>query len=247
MNAVFYRFVGAETIDVGVGKGGVVHWRLQRAHARLRHGWARACEVLRRGVWRARAARWPRLADGRVLFHVGCGDIDAPGFINIDARPAPHVHLVTRRLERLRAVPGNTADLVYMCHVLEHVPRAEVMRVVREMYRILKPGGVLRLSVPDFDRLIALYRDSGGDLEQVAPPLFGGQDYPQNFHLSVFNTRYLTGLLALGGFVQVHPWDPDTVEHHGFEDWASRPLQLEGRAFPISLNLEALKPAAPPG
>ena len=34
----------------------------------------------------------PVNSDGKVLVHLGCGDVNSPEFINVDARPAPHVH-----------------------------------------------------------------------------------------------------------------------------------------------------------
>ena len=41
--------------------------------------------------------------------------------------------------------------------VLEHIKQAEVKSVLREMKRALKQGGVLRLSVPNIDQLMAVY------------------------------------------------------------------------------------------
>ena len=43
----------------------------------------------------------------------------------------------------------NTFDLVYASHVLEHIPWYKVEEVVKEWVRILKPGGVLEVWVPD--------------------------------------------------------------------------------------------------
>jgi predicted SAM-dependent methyltransferase len=174
--------------------------------------------------------------------HIGCGDVDAPGFVNVDARRKPHVHIVTRNLFDLRMIPDNAAVLVYMCHVLEHVPRHKVVQVLLEMRRVLRPGGVLRISVPDFDLILNIYRETGRSIDAIVSPLMGAQDYRENFHLAVFNAESLTALLERAGFIRVSQWTPQTCKHHDFEDWASRLYDVEGRAFPISINLEATSP-----
>lgn len=191
--------------------------------------------------WSRQLARLPRGPGGRVLLHIGCGEIDASGFINIDARPYPHVHIVAKNLYRLTMIPDEAADLVYMCHVLEHVSHRSVMETLREMRRLLKPGGVLRISVPDLDLVIALYRASGEQVEAIEQPLMGGQEYPFNFHCAVFNRAHLEQLLRATGFDFVRAWDPRHCEFHDFDDWASRGVPWSGREFPISLNVEAVK------
>jgi len=178
--------------------------------------------------------------------HIGCGEIDAPGFINIDARPYPHVHIVAKSLYRLTMIPDEAADLVYMCHVLEHMSHRTVTGTLREMSRVLKRGGVLRISVPDLDHMIALYRTSGNDVAAIEQPLMGGQDYPLNFHHAVFNRAHLQRLLLASGFDLVRAWDPHRCEFHDFDDWASRTITWNGKEHPISLNVEAVKQTPEP-
>lgn len=61
----------------------------------------------------------PKNSDGKVLVHIGCGEKDAPGFINVDARPLAHVQVVTDDITSLADFETGAVDLVYMCHVLE--------------------------------------------------------------------------------------------------------------------------------
>ena len=123
--------------------------------------------------------------------HIGCGDVNLPGFFNIDARPLPHVDLVKTDIFDLSEFKNDSIDLIYMCHVLEHVCHADLQKVLTETRRVLKKGGLLRLSVPDFDLMIEIYRDSGRRIESIEMPLMGGQEYPENFHYTVFNHLYL--------------------------------------------------------
>ena len=83
----------------------------------------RGFKPLRKAAWDRRLVRFPASPDGKRLLHIGCGDIDSPEFINLDARRMPHVHIVSRNIFRLRMIPDAALDLIYMSHVLEHVPR----------------------------------------------------------------------------------------------------------------------------
>ncbi len=182
----------------------------------------------------------PSNPDGRILVHLGCGDIASPEFINVDARPAPHVHYVCN-VTALSMFPNNYVDLIYACHLLEHIRHTAVRQTLWEWRRVLKPGGVLRLSVPDFDKIVHMYQSCSGDLESILCPLMGGQEHMYNIHYAVFNQPYLVNRLKEAGFSQVRSWEPAEVAHHEFTDWANTTINRNATAFPISLNLEAVK------
>lgn len=192
--------------------------------------------------WLAVNSRLPRSRDGRLMLHVGCGNVDSPGYINIDARPMKHVHFIVHDIGEICFVPPGSIDLIYMSHVMEHVSHLRVSSVLRECRKVLKPGGVLRLGVPDFDLLCSLYEHTGKDMKSILGQLMGGQDYAQNFHFSAFNAKFLAELLTAAGFVNPTHWDPARVDNHDFEDWTSRQLVVEGKLFPISLNMQATRP-----
>ena len=183
----------------------------------------------------------PKSSDGKVLVHIGCGKTNSPEFINVDARPLAHVHIVTDDITSLPDFNTGTVDLVYMCHILEHIKRKDLEKVLSEMKRVLKVGGVLRLSVPDLDKLIEVYNASGKNVSSISHQLMGGQDHEYNIHYSVFNHQRLTELLKEVGFKKVVTWDPDNCEYHDFKDRASRKISVGGREYMISLNLEAVK------
>ena len=183
----------------------------------------------------------PKNADGKVLIHIGCGLRNSPEFINIDARPLAHVHIATDDITSLGDFQTGTVDLVYMCHILEHIRKDDLKNVLLEMNRVLKDGGVLRISVPDFDKLIEVYNASAKDVNAISNQLMGGQDHEYNIHYSVFNRGRLSELLREAGFHKVVPWDPDNCEYHDFKDRASRKMKVNGEEIMISLNLEAIK------
>ena len=192
-------------------------------------------------LWRLRRPAYPAQAPGEGLrIHLGCGTIDHPGFVNVDGRPAPHVHHV-QGLARLNAFADGVAELVYASHCLEHLPHGQVRRVLGEWRRVLRPGGVLRLSVPDFDLLVDTYLDCGRNLRSVQMPLMGEQDYPLNFHYTAFNERFLTEMLQQAGFHAVRRWQHGEDAWANLPDWSGRSMVFEGRTYGVSLNLQATR------
>jgi predicted SAM-dependent methyltransferase len=150
--------------------------------------------------------------------HFGCGEIDDHRFLNVDARPFRHVHLVTVS-PLLRALPAGSAHSLYACHVLEHIPYAQQSRVLKRWRDILRPGGRLMLSVPDFDKMLTQYAATGRSIKTVQGKLMGGQDYPGNFHFALFNEAHLRALLTNAGFADIRPWHP-REEHNWPKDYS---------------------------
>lgn len=181
----------------------------------------------------------PTNDDGKTLLHLGCGPINAQGFVNIDAQPLPHVHHVCDAYP-LQMFPSNCADLVYASHILEHFSWLKTKDVLEEWRRVLKPGGILRLGVPDFPTLLRMYEDTG-DITQIYGPLMGGQSDPYNFHYAVFDELTLKQILTDVGFRDVSIWHPDSASNHSFTDTTSNIWKIQGKDYAISLNLEAVK------
>ena len=56
--------------------------------------------------------------------------------------------------------PAGAVDAVYHSHVLEHIDRDMVDGFLREILRVLKPGGIHRICAPDLEYLVNRYRES---------------------------------------------------------------------------------------
>jgi predicted SAM-dependent methyltransferase len=174
--------------------------------------------------------------------HLGCGKRHIPGFVHIDAIDYPHVDHVAA-IDNLSFLPDNSATLIYNCHVLEHFKRRDVVRVLTEWKRVLKPGGVLRISVPDFAGICLVY-ERHRDLQLVIGALFGRQDYLYNIHYNVFDFPSLSAVLGEAGFTNIVKYDWRKTEHANIDDYSQAyiPHMDKKNGMPISLNVECAKP-----
>jgi predicted SAM-dependent methyltransferase len=88
--------------------------------------------------------------------NLGCGGQVHPDWINMDLVPgAPGV--IACDLSRGIPLPDGHCRVVYHSHVLEHLRRPDAMPFLRECHRVLAPGGVLRVVVPDLESLCRAY------------------------------------------------------------------------------------------
>ena len=172
---------------------------------------------------------FPKSHSGLCL-HLGCGHVDLPGWVNIDARSLSHVHLVTKDLT-LAEFSDNSISAIYLCHVLEHFP-FKMTRILLDVFsRKLRPGGVLYLAVPDFSKIAQTYM-SHKDISSIMLALMGGQDYEYNFHYAVFDRESLSKQLLTSGFSSIASFEPSDILGEAFHDFSTHPL---------SLNLKAIK------
>ncbi len=82
--------------------------------------------------------------------NLGCGRFPKPGYVNVDWADNPGVDVVHDLAERPWPFADERFERVEADHVLEHLP--EVFDTMRELHRILKPGGTLVIRVPHFSR-----------------------------------------------------------------------------------------------
>src|SRR5437879_3348112 len=94
--------------------------------------------------------------------HWGCGPITPFGWINSDIEPGPGVDVVADICDGL-PLPDASFDYIVSIHALPEIAYADLDRVLRELGRLLKPGGVLRLGLPDMDRAIRAYLSNDPD------------------------------------------------------------------------------------
>lgn len=190
----------------------------------------------------AKIVRIKRKKGGKkLMLHIGCGEKYIPGFMHIDVRPLSHIDHVASA-DDLGFLGDNTADLIYCPHILEHFPRTKILAVLSEWHRVLKPKGILRIAVPDFEALAEIYLEIR-DIDLVLGPLVGRQDYPENTHFMVFDYKSLDTILKKAGFRNVHRYDWWKTIHKNYDDYSQAYIphmdKKHGRL--ISLNVECKK------
>lgn len=94
-------------------------------------------------------------------------------------------------------------EAVYSSHVLEHIPPADAARCMREVYRVLAPGGVARIAVPDLDLRIRSYDPEKAD-EWFERLLETRQTRSKNRHHWMYNEVSLRKLFRDAGFSEIH-------------------------------------------
>jgi SAM-dependent methyltransferase len=106
------------------------------------------------------------------LLNLGCGSRFHPDWVNVDFHAAaPGV----RACDLRRGIPFPDAafDVVYHSHLLEHFSKQLAPIFLRECYRVLKPGGMLRIAVPDLEAIVRGYLEA---LEKASQSLPGWKD-----------------------------------------------------------------------
>ena len=88
--------------------------------------------------------------------NLGCGNRYHPDWINIDIVPQG-VGVIAHDLSQGIPLPNDVCDVVYHSHVLEHIRQSDALPFIEECYRVLKPGGILRIAVPDLEKICRVY------------------------------------------------------------------------------------------
>jgi predicted SAM-dependent methyltransferase len=171
--------------------------------------------------------------------HIG-GSVRSPGWENFNVQPGPNVDHVGDAVDLSRFADATFSE-IYASHVLEHFSyNCPLLQALKQWHRVLVPGGVMRLSVPDLDVLAELFlqrhRFDANQRFHIMRMMFGGQMDAHDVHLVGLNAEFLAGYLQSAGFDALQ-----RVASHGlFDDTSS----MEWAGTPISLNVQAVKPVA---
>ncbi len=139
----------------------------------------------------------------------GCGSHVASGWINSDIKDDAGIDLVAD-IRRGLPLADDSIDYAVSVHALPELPYPELAPTLAELRRALKPGGVLRLVLPDFDRAIDAYRGGQADYftvpaDEVRSP--GGRLIVHALWLgytrTLFTLDFAEELLASAGFERV--------------------------------------------
>lgn len=155
--------------------------------------------------------------------NLGAGDVPVEGFEPVDIKQGKNAF-------PLMVEPG-TVDEIRASHILEHFGTRELLAVLDDWFKALKPGGKLSLAVPNAEKaggaLIQKRGTYDGETSLLLAYLMGGQVDEHDVHRSAFTPASLKALMEAAGLRQITPWKSDV------NDCA---------ALPVSLNLCGYKP-----
>ena len=172
---------------------------------------------------------------------IGPGANRIAGFETLNVIGGRQVDYVGNATQRL-PFADNTFDLIYASHILEHVAWYQSAQTLKEWVRVLKPGGVLEIWVPDgfkiAEAFVAAERAGNRDFEQdgwwrfneerdpcrwMAGRIFSygdgtGATGHFNWHVALFSERYLSDLMQTSGLADVRRMSREEVRgaDHGW-------------------------------
>lgn len=192
-----------------------------------------------------RALSAVRHVNGPQHLHLGSGTWYLPGFVNVDGNPLNKSDLW---LDLRNGLPfrSNSVDSIYSTHVFEHFYGDELKRLLRECYRVLKPGGGIRLVVPNLANAIAAYsqqrRDWFADFPQHLESLggrFSNFVFCDGQHRTAFDFSYLAEVLRSAAFEDIEESGEGKSRLYGNKVPAYEPG--DSKELPHSLYVEAFK------
>jgi predicted SAM-dependent methyltransferase len=135
-----------------------------------------------------------------IKLNLGCGTIPLIGYINVDLRDLVGVDLVSDIVD-LPFDPGTVTE-IYSSHTIEHFTERDLRDKVLPHWRtLLRPGGLLRVIVPDTEAMLEGFAERRLSFEDLRTVLLGGQDYGTNYHLNMFSYDALKQTFSQAGFV----------------------------------------------
>jgi len=168
--------------------------------------------------------------------NVGCGNDYREGFINIDGRAdLPRVDRVINLSKEslLKYFKEETVDFILANDIIEHHFHWEGVRIMKDFYALLKPGGTLEMRLPDFECICS---SSELSMPQKINLLFGGQDIPQGEENPSSRKRYPEFFCHKYAYTQTTL--KEELEAVGFKNITTR---KEGTNFVVT----SIKPPTP--
>jgi SAM-dependent methyltransferase len=228
-----------------------------------------------------RRAKQETSPDG-LLIHYGAGWSCAEGWLNFDSSPSIWIERfpVIGRFVRVNRdrfpeqimfgdivrglpVPDGSAAAAFASHVLEHLTYKDCLKALANTHRLLKPGGVFRLIVPDLASRARRYLERLDDNDAFAASKFLGECYLGRHdhaggvlkrmrralgnadHLSMWDELSMTAALQTAGFVDIRRCDLGDSAIEAFGELERHDRFVDPDDGYVEVAIESRKPAGP--
>lgn len=139
----------------------------------------------------------------KIKLNIGAGESDLPGFIPVDLKDG---------IDATSKLPydDGSVDEIYCSHMLEHVHYTKHIETVKEWVRVLRPGGRIRIAVPDFDSVLQRYMNGDMSPDLLNAWLHGGLAEDTDRHkIATFNGDRLQMLMRRCGIINIRPFEAE--------------------------------------
>lgn len=97
----------------------------------------------------------------KIKLNVGCGTDYKEGWINIDNNSDENIERLDLNFDLRNPLPfkDKSVDYIFNEHFIEHLTIEESQQAIKDFMRVLKPGGVMRIAMPNLEESIEIYAD----------------------------------------------------------------------------------------
>ena len=175
--------------------------------------------------------------------NIGCGQRNfGKEWTHIDG--ADYDHIDSKDI-LMKEYENDSAELIYASHLIEYFDRKEIIPILERWREVLKPNGVLRLAVPNFEIYAKLYVKEKISLDDSLGPLYGKMEMGNKtiYHKTTYDYSSLKKILQEIGMRNIRKYNWRQTSHSIFDDHsqAYSPHMDKENGTLMSLNMECTK------
>jgi len=168
----------------------------------------------------------------KTMLNVGCGTDYKKGWINIDNNSDNNIEKLDLKWDLRNPLPfaDNSVDFIFNEHFIEHLTVEEGQAAIKDFTRILKPGGVLRIAMPDLEAAVDQYINLSLDKDPAI----------KRFNLGFMKTRAERINMAFRGWGHLWFYDSEELTRRLKEAGCKniKQCKLKESKYPSLRNLE---------
>ena len=193
--------------------------------------------------------------------HIGAQAHVLEGWLNVDIYTGASNQVAYMDATKKFPFQNNSFDYIFSEHMIEHIDHTQGNFMLSECFRVLKPGGKIRIATPDIDKLLSLNLSQGAGkdyFDDLVRPGFETRDvriepnsgYVLNYimhnfgHQFVYNRTTLLQIMKGNGFVHLGDYAPGESDEAVFKNIEGHSRTGNPLCDLETMNMEAYKPSA---